>query len=468
MQDENKKVFLTLKLNKSNNAENNEKYFIFDVEASNENLDLEDQKILQRALLDSKEYFLSNGVISKDHLHQKIVGEGINRKLIYDEDFIIGEPLEVYTKGSVTRVKGKLYRKNKYAQKFINLLEEGSSRVKASVGGLLPIVRKAKEDGKEVEKVVSMLWNDLALTISPVNHTVGGAYIIERALNGLVLKALSAGYGTDSAKFTGGRALVPEDLEGTNKINHINDVLLLFLSEIEKGKIKNKKEAESFLLKIDTKKKHSLNEIIKMLEDNKEMLKEVLPMTSWEEMFPFLKKSNENTKVKEKGEDEKMIKDDDIDENQKDEFEDATPVLKSLSDSIIDLNNKIETLSKSLTGIQKDQEVIGQALTVNVEMLSKILGTPNPRKSVVNSLDVINKSTASNSNMKKRHKQFSKEDLKIISPILSEFVKKGEIGIMESGIIEGQINKSIQDPTFQIDQQYITFLEKKLNKIESI
>ena len=31
----------------------------------------------------------------------------------------------------------------------------------------------------------------------------------------MLLKALSAGYGTDAAMFTGGRALIPEDCETT-------------------------------------------------------------------------------------------------------------------------------------------------------------------------------------------------------------------------------------------------------------
>jgi hypothetical protein len=44
--------------------------FIFDVEASNENLDLEGERTLQRALLGTKDYFLTNGVISKVQLHQ--------------------------------------------------------------------------------------------------------------------------------------------------------------------------------------------------------------------------------------------------------------------------------------------------------------------------------------------------------------------------------------------------------------
>jgi hypothetical protein len=162
------KVFLKLHLKKSLQKD---KFgnVIFEVEASNENLDIEEQRVLQAALLKTKNYFLKNGVVSKDHKHRTFKKDGT-----YDlhEDFIIGEPIDVYTKGASTMVKGKLYANNEHAQKFIKLLEQGSSRIKASVGGLVPKIRKTIEDGKRIGEVVSVLWDDLALTITPVNPTV--------------------------------------------------------------------------------------------------------------------------------------------------------------------------------------------------------------------------------------------------------------------------------------------------------
>ena len=49
---------------------------IFTVEASNENLDLEQQRVLQAALLQSKNYFLKGGVVSKDHKHRTFKTDG--------------------------------------------------------------------------------------------------------------------------------------------------------------------------------------------------------------------------------------------------------------------------------------------------------------------------------------------------------------------------------------------------------
>jgi len=103
------------------------------------------RRVLQDALLGSKGHFLKNGVVTKDHKHRKWKDGGYE----LDESYVIGEPLDVYTQGTSTFVKGKLYAKNKYAMKFIELLDQGSSRVKASVGGLVPRVKNVVENGRK-------------------------------------------------------------------------------------------------------------------------------------------------------------------------------------------------------------------------------------------------------------------------------------------------------------------------------
>jgi hypothetical protein len=87
--------------------------FIFEVEASNPNTDLQKQIVLQEALLESKEHFLTNGVISLDHLHKRRRSDGSTET---DLSMVIGEPLEVRTEGKKTIVKGKLYHTNEHAQ----------------------------------------------------------------------------------------------------------------------------------------------------------------------------------------------------------------------------------------------------------------------------------------------------------------------------------------------------------------
>lgn len=92
--------------------------YIFETEASNENLDLQNQIIQQKALLDSKEYFLSNGVISDDHQHKTRLPDGTIQT---NKNMIIGEPISVRTEGSRTFVKGKLYGYIEAAKPYINL-----------------------------------------------------------------------------------------------------------------------------------------------------------------------------------------------------------------------------------------------------------------------------------------------------------------------------------------------------------
>lgn len=179
---------------------------LFEVEASNENLDFQNQKVLQRALMDSKDNFLRYGVISNDHLHHK---EGATGEKITCPDQIIGEPVDVRTEGGKTIVTAKLYRSNPIARTFIRLLKDGSTRIRASIGGIFPKVRRLV-DGTEA--VTSLVWNDLALTATPVNNTVGCAHLVKSYSAGEFVKALCAGAQTDSAAKEGGAALIEEDV----------------------------------------------------------------------------------------------------------------------------------------------------------------------------------------------------------------------------------------------------------------
>ena len=236
---------------KSIGEEDSDGNYIFEVEASNENLDLQNQRIQQNALLKSKEFFITNGVISDDHQHKRYDKDG---NIISDKSKIIGEPISVRTEGTSTFVKGKLYGSVAAAKDFIKLLKAHSSRVKASVGGIMPTVKK-NPDGTET--VTAFRWNDLALTCSPVNYTVGSAVFAKSVSNLDFCKALSAGCGTDSATMTGGRALQGEDLEKTStniipekeigeeaEVDAINELM----AAVGTGEIKTRENMEAFLV----------------------------------------------------------------------------------------------------------------------------------------------------------------------------------------------------------------------------
>ena len=60
------------------------------------------------------------------------------------------------------------------------------------------------------------------------------------------------------------------------------------------------------------------------------------------------------------------------------------------------------------------------------------------------------------------HRQFSAAMQEKVKPILLKSVAAGELDAFECGKIETQINRSIQNPFFQIDRKYADFLNRKL------
>jgi hypothetical protein len=63
------------------------------------------------------------------------------------------------------------------ARIVIKLLRQGSKKLKASIGGLSPQITTAP-DGKQI--VTFLKWNDLSLTLTPVNNTLEPARCANR------------------------------------------------------------------------------------------------------------------------------------------------------------------------------------------------------------------------------------------------------------------------------------------------
>lgn len=185
------------------------------LEASNENADADDEMVIMKALEDQAKSYLKKGVISWDHLHKKEK----------DPKYIIGEPLDVkFTGDGQTLIKAKLYKKNEYAQSIVNMLESGSTRLGASIGGA--ILSKSKSFSKKLNRIIPVInklkWDEVAITYKPVNEgTLGScsfypfgefskSFILD--FGGNIEKALEVGSGVDASKFTGGRSLISESL----------------------------------------------------------------------------------------------------------------------------------------------------------------------------------------------------------------------------------------------------------------
>jgi hypothetical protein len=191
------------------------KRFIF-IEASDESVDHQNEIILQKALTDSSDYYLRHGNV--DISHYTILGpkSGIPNFLDYE----IGKPIEVRVNGKSTFVKAELYQgggaRADNAQMVWDSMTVQSppSRWYPSVGGsvLSKSVKFDQSTGERVAVIDKVRWNNLALDRTPVNKQVPEVSttpigVFAKSLDGFVIKALEAGYGTDSATLTGGAAL---------------------------------------------------------------------------------------------------------------------------------------------------------------------------------------------------------------------------------------------------------------------
>jgi len=480
--EDHDKIYLQLELNKSLQRDNDGNV-IFTVEASNENLDIEQQRVLQRALLQTQDYFLKNGVVSKDHKHREFHKDGT-----YDlhEEFVIGEPIGVFTRGASTMVKGKLYSKNKYAQKFIELLDQGSTRIKASVGGLVPRIKKSVENGKNIGEIISVLWDDIALTISPVNPTVEPATSMAKSLTSIeFVKALSAGYGANAASFSGGRALQKEDVENEKSLLLVNEAAIASLvGAMADGDVTGLEEAESFLVDYGISSADA-REIVQAVCKKSNSFMEVFPMakkagTLWDEIkgtLGLLTKSNSGKKPDDDNDPADQTDDptNGNDDDDDDDYENATEVLKSLANKVADLGESIEVMAKAqtqLVGMLQASEVmqksLGQGILAIMDRTDEVLASPAPRKGAVSQLEaVLSKSMAGGaapSNAGRRLKPFTRQTLDRTKDILTKAVSSGEIDIITCAGYETQMNKSIGQATYAFSDDFVAFMEKHVSE----
>jgi len=479
------KIYLQLSLSKSLQRDDDGNV-IFTAEASNENLDIEQQRVLQRALLQTQDYFVKNGVISKDHKHREFHKDGS-----YDihEEFVIGEPIEVTTQGTRTFVRGKLYPNNDYAKKFIKLLDQGSTRVKASVGGLVPRLKKGMENGRKIGEIISVLWDDLALTITPVNPTVEPAVSMAKSLSSVeFVKALSIGYGTDSAEFTGGRALQKEDVEHEKSLLVINEAVIASLvGAMSDGDVTGLEEAESFLVDYGISRADA-RDIVRAVCKKSNSFMEVFPMaqkagTLWDDVkgvLASLTKSNSGKKPENDDDPADTAADptNSSDDDDDDEYEDGTEVLKSLNDKMADLGRNIEIMAKAQTqliGMLQASEVLqkslGQGILAIMDRTEDVLASPAPRKGAVSELEAVmaKAGVAGTAALPGGAKggglrPFTQKTLDITKDILTKAVGTGEIDIYTCAGWETQMNKSIGKASFAFSDDFERFMRKHVSK----
>lgn len=192
-------------------------------EASNEDVDHQNEIVLQKALTDSAEYFKRHGNIDLSHFTLLGPKQGIPDYMTYE----IGKPVDVRVGGKSTFVKAELYQGDSPMAKNANLVwdsvtkQRPPSRWYPSVGGA--VLHKSIQFNPETKSNVAVVdkvrWCNLALDRTPVNRTVSEGSLapigtFAKSLGGFVVKTLTAGYGTDSAALAGASALRKQSLDG--------------------------------------------------------------------------------------------------------------------------------------------------------------------------------------------------------------------------------------------------------------
>lgn len=308
---ENDRFLLTLNENFLIKAEENEAgdKFLF-LHASCEAEDEQKEVVLQKALQESVDYFLREGVVSYDHLFKSVDDNG---RVKINPEYVIGEPVDVkFTNkhDNSTFVKARIYYDEDNSEALANsayrLAKSKSSRLRASVGGR--ILERDKNNKNIIKRV---LWDDIAITLKPVNKSLNGISVIPlevfaKSFNGVLEmpdlqidfskiemeKAMSFGYDlTDridrlaweqlkkaleatsqvtDTNFSGGRALQAGGLGSP----HRKQIFRKLAKGIMNGIISNRNDVDDFLvdnnIQINNEiKTHFYSELIKMLKKYK-------------------------------------------------------------------------------------------------------------------------------------------------------------------------------------------------------
>lgn len=203
------------------------------VEASKESKDQHGEIVLAKALKDSVEVFKKFGVLDLDHKSMPSIAKAYG--IANPSDWIIGQPLDVIFNGNTTIVKAQLREGDTPLAEKANRVWEGLTKLSppdryyASVGGSVTgkEVRFDPLTKSKVPVITGTHWNNLALSLTPVHGDLNPAGttplgVFTKSLNGFVIKALQAGYATDSVGMTGGQALTTQSLDSGNYINYQN------------------------------------------------------------------------------------------------------------------------------------------------------------------------------------------------------------------------------------------------------
>lgn len=201
------------------------------LEASDESLDHQREKVLQSALADSADYFLRHGNI--DISHYTLIG--LKHNIPNHLEYEIGKPVDARFGDGASKktfVKSELYQaanggtsaQAANADMVWNSLTKQRPPMSwfPSVGGGILDKGPAIDPttNSQIMVVKKVRWCNIGLDRMPVNKAVPEVSlapigIFAKSMGAFVIaKTLTAGYGTDSATLSGGAALRKQSLYG--------------------------------------------------------------------------------------------------------------------------------------------------------------------------------------------------------------------------------------------------------------
>jgi len=218
------------------------------VEASQESQDLQGEILRAKALREAASHFLKFGVLDIDHKSMPPIAAKLG--IPDPEMWQIGRPLDVRWDGNTTMVKAQLFQGDTPLAARAGLVWDGLTKLNpparyyASVGGGVKARDvKIAPDGTRIPVITAVHWNNLALSLEPVNPHMNVATttpfgVFAKSMGGFVLtKDLTATNGvtapSDPALLTGGAALRRQSLWG-KPMNYL-DFREEFAGDIRKG-----------------------------------------------------------------------------------------------------------------------------------------------------------------------------------------------------------------------------------------
>lgn len=239
-------------------AEESGQRFVY-MEASNEARDLQNERVLAKALEDSADYYLKFGNLDLEHY--SLIGKPNPKKgwagIPNPELYEIGRPVAVRVDKGRTFVKAQVYTGEGPTTENANMFwasltsQNPPARWYPSVGGvpLAKSVQVDKSSGERIAVVEKVRWTNIGMSRTPVNPDLPVAQTVpfdalakSLAAGGFVIKGLEAGYGTDSAQLAGGAALRKQSLDRVPK-NYF-DLRERLAGAVRTGKLGKKCNAE--------------------------------------------------------------------------------------------------------------------------------------------------------------------------------------------------------------------------------